>query len=268
MKDCIYQHDPFSKEEKNDSIGLAVSLHSKKLLLTITLVALILCTLSGCLAQNSNRMSVDELVQNTERIKDSIQILKENNLKIYSLIDAFDNEQYADSVVKTKEKALLVKSLSMEFVSFSEDLMINIVEYTEQNSSMISDKKEIDFAALKRINNTTIPNEILLGKYDSGKAKILLFLIDDIKSLLSDIFANNPSGRDSINKVLDTRKSIPDNSDDQKSVSWETYYFAGKSEGEALLTLLNLQVSVKKAESIWISHLYETLVSFQQIDPQ
>lgn len=135
-------------------------------------------------------------------------------------------------------------------------LMINIVKETERDTTLISKDKTIDFAALKRINNVSIPQALLFADSGDTQPWILRAMLDEFKTVYGKILNNEIELNHKFEELIDTREQISiDNGKEKKLIKWEQYYFGQKSEGEVLITLLRIQLSVNQAESILLSVL-------------
>jgi hypothetical protein len=109
-----------------------------------------------------------------------------------------------------------------------------------------------------RLNNTSVPRDILLGTNGEGKAYALEAILNDYKSFLKDIAKDDPVIIDKINNVLDlnNKKSIKSN---EAETTWVDYSFKNKSMGEVLILLYSLQNDVRSLESDILALINENL---------
>jgi|WetSurMetagenome_2_1015567.scaffolds.fasta_scaffold242834_1 hypothetical protein len=98
------------------------------------------------------------------------------------------------------------------------------------------------------LNNTLVPQNILLGADKNGKAYAIKAVLNDYKSFLISIAEDDPGIIDKINSVLDlsNKKSVKS---DEAEMNWVDYSFKNKSLGEVLILLYSLQNDVRSLES-------------------
>ena len=220
---------------------------------------LVLSTLFSCLPQMGGKMSLEEFNREVNILQDSIMKQQKSNSETYLLISNIQSNQVSSNEIDDiKGKVYLIKERSLELMFFTRDVMINIIELTENTDTVISEGKEINFAELRRIDITGISHGILIGDSDGiGKARIVRLLLEEYKAYASDVLKDDASALEKLDKTIDIRQTIMGK--ENKPMTWENYYFAKKSEGEALIELLKIQASVKQAETIAITYLYNTL---------
>lgn len=246
--------------EKVNSKNQTLTVLAQRPMLLPFVLLLVLSTLFSCLPKMGGKMSIEEFNREVNILQDSIMKQQQINSETYLLVSNIQSNQVSSTgIVDIIEKIYLIKERSDELDYYILDLMNEIIESTEQNEGIIYEPDEIDFAALRRINEKSIPHEILIGDENySGKAYIVRVLLEEYKVYVSDILKDDPSSLEKLDKAIDIRQTIMD--DDNNPMTWEGFYFANKSEGEALIELLHIQASVELAETIAITYLYNAII--------
>ena len=197
-------------------------------------------------------------ILSTERaIYLSLTTLKDKNSKGYESIDLIYSK-YPEIQGDFKTAAAELKQRSDEVFNYIQDLKKDLIIFADGEDSPALLGSNILIYKVTRLNNTSVPRDILLGTNEEGKAYALEAILNDYKSFLKDIVKDDPVIIDKINNVpdLNNKKSIKSN---EAETTWVDYSFKNKSMGEVLILLYSLQNDVRSLESDILALINENL---------
>jgi hypothetical protein len=188
---------------------------------------------------------------------DSLATMEISNIGGYESIDLM----YSDSVelpALYRTSAFELKQRTDEMVNFIQDLKRMLIIEAEGPDSYALSGNNITIFKVKRLNNTSIPGNIMIGKDNDRKAYDLQSILDSYKSFLTDMVRDEPDVIGKINSVIDlsNKKSLKPGEED---ISWVDYNFRKKTMAEVLILLSRLQIDVRSLESEVIALIMENL---------
>lgn len=177
-----------------------------------------------------------------------------NNL-IYSGFDkaAAENPEKAG---KYKTAAYKVKEHADEAFNFFQDLKIEIITAAEGPETPAVKGNEVIIEEVRKIDNNSVPSQILIGDNEKGKANDLKAVLNDYRDSLIAIVTldgKNPSVEDALRKSLNT--------DDVKNKSgkterWENFTFQTVPLVAVITIMSKMQIDIRNAETEVLNYLY------------
>jgi hypothetical protein len=188
---------------------------------------------------------------------DSLATMEISNIGGYESIDLM----YSDSIelpALYRTSAMELKLRTDEMVNFIQDLKRMLVIEADGPDADALSGNNITIFKVKRLNNTSIPGNIMIGKNNDGRAYDLQAILDSYKSFLTDMVRDEPDVIGKINSVIDlsNKKSLKPGEED---ISWVDYNFRKKTMAEVLILLSRLQIDVRSLESEVIALIKENL---------
>jgi len=178
---------------------------------------------------------------------------------IYNLIYIKSIQSTADSndFIKTADD---LKSRTSELDNYIQNLKIELVRYTEQPKPVpYIINNRIDISAIRKIDDTNVPSQILIGSAADGKAFPLRTMLNDYKSFLKEISDNDASITAKMEKLLELNNWYDKERDEYEK--WELYTFQNKSLGFTLITLTQYQQDIRYLESEVAMYMYNKINS-------
>ncbi|HUX95777.1 MAG TPA: hypothetical protein VMV47_08595 [Bacteroidales bacterium] len=154
---------------------------------------------------------------------------------------------------------LLVRT--SEVYEYIRDLKVYITKIVEGPDIVLTDNDDISISSLKRPSDSNIPQEIMIGDYNIGKAHQLKVLLNDYKEYLVTISDNDSNLNGIINRVLNLDNKFHDPDIDGSLESWEANNFQSKGLGFVLITLTQIQLDIKYCESEVMTYLYNKMLA-------
>jgi len=170
---------------------------------------------------------------------------------------------------KLKTSAYEVKQRADETFNYIQDLKIEIISKAEKDPSLAIKGREIIIEEVKRrIDDTNIPSEILIGANENGKANDLKAIINDYRDfLISTLEGKNPTAEDALRTSLNTDDG---HDPDGQPARWENLTFQTLPLVAVITILSKMQVDVRNAETEVLNNLYAqidaTSFKFNKID--
>ena len=159
---------------------------------------------------------------------------------------------------KLKTSAYEVKQRADETFNYIQDLKIEIISKAEKDPSLAIKGREIIIEEVKRrIDDTNIPSEILIGANENGKANDLKAIINDYRDfLISTLEGKNPTAEDALRTSLNTDDG---HDPDGQPARWENLTFQTLPLVAVITILSKMQVDVRNAETEVLNHLYSQI---------
>lgn len=180
---------------------------------------------------------------------------KKNNLSYEEFERAYSENPTKAGPWRTK--AIAVKERANELFDFIQDIKIEIITVAEGPESLALEGREVIIEEVKRIDDTNIPSEILIGSDENGKANDLRALINDYREmLLETIDGGNISVEESVLQSLNTDDG---EATDGSVERWENNTFQALPLVAVITILSKLQVDVRNAETDVLNYLYSQI---------
>jgi len=178
-----------------------------------------------------------------------------NNL-IYSEFDRAAAENPAKAG-KFKTAAYQVKERADEAFNFIQGLKIEIINTAEGPENLAVKGNEVNIEEVKRIDDTNIPSEILIGANENGKANDLKALLNEYREFLITVLeGKNPTAEEALRTSLNTDDG---KNKDGETERWENLNFQTLPLVAVICILSEYQVSVRNAETEVLNYLYSQI---------
>jgi len=177
-----------------------------------------------------------------------------NNL-IYSGFDkaAAENPEKAG---KYKTAAYKVKKHADEAFNFFQDLKIEIIIAAEGPETPAVKGNEVIIEEVRKIDNNSVPSQILIGDNEKGKANDLKAVLNDYRDSLiaiATLDGKNPSVEDALRKSLNTDNVKNKNG---KTERWENLNFQTVPLVAVITIMSKMQIDIRNAETEVLNYLY------------
>ncbi|MEI8224436.1 MAG: gliding motility protein GldM [Bacteroidota bacterium] len=177
-----------------------------------------------------------------------------NNL-IYSGFDkaAAENPEKAG---KYKTAAYKVKKHADEAFNFFQDLKIEIIITAEGPETPAVKGNEVIIEEVRKIDNNSVPSQILIGDNEKGKANDLKAVLNDYRDSLiaiATLDGKNPSVEDALRKSLNTDNVKNKNG---KTERWENLNFQTVPLVAVITIMSKMQIDIRNAETEVLNYLY------------
>jgi gliding motility-associated protein GldM len=221
------------------------------------MIGMMYLVLTAMLALNVSKEAVEAFKRVDQGLTLSIANYAIKNNIIYSDFDraAAENPTKAG---KYKIAAYQVKERADEAFNFMQGLKKEIIIKAEGAETAAVKGDEIILDELdKKIDDTNIPSEILIGANESGKANDLKALLNDYRDfLITTLEGKNPTAEEVIRKSLNT----DDGRDpDGQPTKWENMTFQTLPLVAVITILSELQLNVRNAETEVLNSLYSQI---------
>jgi gliding motility-associated protein GldM len=156
---------------------------------------------------------------------------------------------------KYKTIAYQVKERADEAFNFVQGLKIEIIKKAENDPETPAVKgNEVIIEEVKRIDDTNVPSEILIGANENGKANDLKALLTEYREfLVSTLEGKNPTAEEVIRKSLNT----DDGKDpDGQPTRWENMTFQTLPLVAVICIMSEIQLNIRNGETEVLNYLY------------
>lgn len=210
--------------------------------------------LTGC-NQYSDK-STKEFNLECARLKGIRETLDQKNKIIYDSIN-YTTEKYNSLFPDNKDITNELKVRTNEVEMFIQELKIEILRAVDGEESSAINGQEINTTRIIRLNNKIVPSKILIGN-DDGKSLDLKAILQDYQSYLNIIAGADSILIKNINSELSTddQKIIIPGKNTEQIAEWQKLNFQAKPVGSVIITLTQIQNSVKNAESEVLSFIH------------
>jgi gliding motility-associated protein GldM len=227
---------------------------SQKLSPRQKMIGMMYLVLTAMLALNVSK----EAVEAFKKVDKGLTLVVANyNLKNGVMYRDFDRAAAENpaKALKYKTAAYSVKERADEVFTFIQGLKIEIINKAEgpDNAAVKGDQVDIE-QVVKRIDDTNVPSEILIGASENGKATVLKALINDYREFLIGILDGKNVTSEA---VLRTSLSTEDGKDpDGQPSKWENMTFQTLPLVAVVAILSEMQLNVRNAETEVLNYLY------------
>jgi gliding motility-associated protein GldM len=220
------------------------------------MIGMMYLVLTAMLALNVSKEAVEAFKKVDKGLTLTVENYALKNDLIYKEFDRAAAENPAKAG-KYKATAFQVKERADEAFSFIQDLKIVIINEAEGPENLAVKGNEVLIEEVKRIDDTNIPSQILIGANENGKANELKALLNEYREfLLTTLEGKNPTSEEVIRKSLNT----DDGKDpDGQPTRWENMTFQTLPLVAVVTILSELQLNVRNAETEVLNNLYSQI---------
>ena len=221
------------------------------------MIGMMYLVLTAMLALNVSKEAVEAFKKVDKALTQTIANYTLKNDVIYAEF-ARAAEENPTKAGKYKTTAFQVKERAEEAFNFIQGLKIEIIKKAEKDPETPAVKgNEVIIEEVKRIDDTNVPSEILIGPNENGKANDLKALLSDYRQfLITTLDGKNPTAELALKKSLSTddAKNV-----DGKTERWENLNFQTLPLVAVICILSEYQVSVRNGETEVLNHLYSQI---------
>jgi len=221
------------------------------------MIGMMYLVLTAMLALNVSKEAVEAFKKVDKGLTQTIANYTLKNDVIYKEFDRAASENPAKAG-KYKTAAYQVKERAEEAFNFIQGLKIEIIKKAEKDPETPAVKgNEVIIDEIKRIDDTNVPSEILIGANENGKANDLKALLAEYRQfLITTLDGKNPTAEEALKKSLSTddAKNI-----DGKTERWENLNFQTLPLVAVICILSEYQVNVRNGETEVLNYLYSQI---------
>ena len=221
------------------------------------MIGMMYLVLTAMLALNVSKEAVEAFKKVDKGLTQTIANYTLKNDVIYKEFDRAASENPAKAG-KYKTSAYQVKERADEAFNFIQGLKIEIIKKAEKDPETPAVKgNEVIIEEVKRIDDTNVPSEILIGANENGKANDLKALLAEYRQfLITTLDGKNPTAEEALKKSLSTddAKNI-----DGKTERWENLNFQTLPLVAVICILSEYQVNVRNGETEVLNYLYSQI---------
>ena len=218
------------------------------------MIGMMYLVLTAMLALNVSKEAVEAFKKVDKGLTKTVEnyILK-NNL-VYADFDRAEAEN-PRKAGPWKTKAYAVKQRADEVYNYLQDLKIEIITTAEGPETLAVNGREVIIDEVKRIDDTNVPSQILIGANEDGKANTLKALLDDYRSfLIETLGGTSVTSEDALRSMLNTDPVY--NEKTKENERWENGTFQTLPLVAVITILSKIQVDVRNAETEVLNYLY------------
>jgi gliding motility-associated protein GldM len=217
------------------------------------MIGMMYLVLTAMLALNVSKEAVEAFKKVDKGLTQTIANYTIKNDLIYQDFDRAAAENPAKAG-KYKTAAFQVKERADEAYSFIQGLKIEIITKAEGPETPAIKGNEVIVEEVKRIDDTNIPSEILIGANQNGKANDLKALLAEYREfLISTLDGKNPTAEEALKTTLNTDDG---KNKDGETEPWETLNFQTLPLVAVICILSEYQVAVRNGETEVLNYLY------------
>jgi gliding motility-associated protein GldM len=220
------------------------------------MIGMMYLVLTAMLALNVSKEAVEAFKKVDKGLTMTIANYVQKNNLIYSEFDRAAAENPAKAG-KYKIAAYLVKERADEAFKYIQGLKIEIINTAEGPENLAVKGDEVIIEAVKRIDQTDIPTQILIGADNNGKANDLKALLAEYREfLITTLEGKNPTAEEAIRKSLNTEDG---KNKEGKTERWENLNFQTLPLVAVICILSEFQLTVRNAETEVLNYLYSQI---------
>jgi gliding motility-associated protein GldM len=221
------------------------------------MIGMMYLVLTAMLALNVSKEAVEAFKKVDKGLTQTIANYTIKNDAIYKEFDRAAQEN-PTKAGKYKTLAYQVKERAEEAFNFIQGLKIEIIKKAEKDPETPAVKgNEVIIEEVKRIDDTNVPTEILIGANENGKANDLKALLSEYRQfLIATLDGKNPTAEEALKTSLSTddAKNL-----DGKTERWENLNFQTLPLVAVICILSEYQVSVRNGETEVLNYLYSQI---------
>ncbi len=221
------------------------------------MIGMMYLVLTAMLALNVSKEAVEAFKKVDNGLTMAIANYALKNKLIYSEFDRAAAENPAKAL-KYKTAADQVKQRANEAFEFIQGLKIEIIKVAEKDPETPAVKgDEVIIEEVKRIDDTNVPSQILIGANENGKANDLKALLSDYREfLIATLDGKNPVAEEALRKSLNTDDG---KNEDGETERWENLNFQTLPLVAVICILSEMQVNVRNGETEVLNYLYSQI---------
>ena len=221
------------------------------------MIGMMYLILTAMLALNVSKEAVEAFKKVDKSLTTTLANYVIKNDLIYKDFDRAAAE-FPAKAGKFKTTAYEVKARADEIFNYLQDLKIEIITKSEgPETPAVKGNEVIIEEVKKRIDDTNVPSEVLIGANENGKANTLKALINDYREfLISTLDGKNPTAEDALRKSFNTDDG---NDPDGQPSRWENLTFQTLPLVAVITILSKMQVDVRNGETEVLNYLYSQI---------
>ena len=221
------------------------------------MIGMMYLVLTAMLALNVSKEAVEAFKKVDKGLTLTIKNYTLKNDVIYKEFDRAASEN-PTKAGKFKTSAYEVKARADEAFSFIQGLKIEIIKKAERDPETPAIKgNEVIIEEVKRIDDTNVPSEVLIGANENGKANDLKALLSDYRQfLIATLDGKNPTAEEALRTSLSTEDA---KNEDGQTERWENLNFQTLPLVAVVCILSEMQVNVRNAETEVLNYLYSQI---------
>jgi len=220
------------------------------------MIGMMYLVLTAMLALNVSKEAVEAFKKVDKGLTQTIANYTLKNDVIYRDFDRAAAENPAKAG-KYKTAAFQVKERAEEAFNFIQGIKIEIINKAEGPENLAVKGNEVFIEEVKRIDDTNVPSEILIGANENGKANDLKALLSEYRQfLITTLDGKNPT----IEEALKTSINTDDGKNtDGETERWENLNFQTLPLVAVICILSEYQLSVRNGETEVLNYLYSLI---------
>jgi gliding motility-associated protein GldM len=221
------------------------------------MIGMMYLVLTAMLALNVSKEAVEAFKKVDKGLTLTIANYAQKNDLIYKDFDRAAAENPAKAG-KYKTAAFQVKERADEVFNFIQGLKIEIINTAEGPENTAVKGNEVEIEAVKKIDDSNIPSQILIGANENGKANDLKALLNEYRDfLVTTLEGKNPTAEVALKKILETADGI--NKKTGEKERWENFTFQTLPLVAVICILSEYQLNVRNAETEVLNYLYSQI---------
>jgi gliding motility-associated protein GldM len=221
------------------------------------MIGMMYLVLTAMLALNVSKEAVEAFKKVDKGLTQTIANYTLKNDVIYRDFDRAAAENPAKAG-KYKTAAYQVKERAEEAFNYIQGLKIEIIKKAEKDPETPAVKgNEVIIEEVRRIDDTNVPSEILIGANENGKANDLKALLAEYRQfLISTLDGKNPTIEEALKTSINTSDA---KNKDGVTERWENLNFQTLPLVAVICILSEYQLSVRNAETEVLNYLYSQI---------
>ncbi len=220
------------------------------------MIGMMYLVLTAMLALNVSKEAVEAFKKVDKGLTQTIANYSIKNNAIYQEFDraAAENPTKAG---KYKTAAYQIKERADEAYDYIQGLKIEIINTAEGPDNLAVKGNEVVIEEVKRIDDTNVPSEILIGANENGKASALKVILSEYRDfLITTLEGKNPTAEEALKTSL---KTDDDKNEDGETERWENLNFQTLPLVAVICILSEYQVAVRNGETEVLNYLYSQI---------
>jgi gliding motility-associated protein GldM len=222
------------------------------------MIGMMYLVLTAMLALNVSKEAVEAFKRVDAGLTKTIaNYVKKNDITYASFhIAAQENPNKAK---RWEDKALEVKDAAKTLYNYIQDLKVEIIKKAEgDDAEALLPDNQIDVNKIKRIDDTNVPSQVLIGSNEAGKAGALKAAIINYREfLIETLGGGDKNAEESVLQTLNTDN--PKNLEGTGTEKWENATFQTLPLVAVITILSKMQVDVRNSETDVLNYLYSQI---------
>jgi gliding motility-associated protein GldM len=220
------------------------------------MIGMMYLVLTAMLALNVSKEAVEAFKKVDKGLTQAVANYAIKNDLIYQEFDRAAAENPAKAG-KFKTTAYQVKERADEAFNFIQGLKIEIITKAEGPETPAVKGNEVIIEEVKRIDDTNIPSEILIGANENGKANDLKAILAEYREfLIGTLEGKNPTAEEALRTSLNTDDG---KNKDGATERWENLNFQTLPLVAVVCILSEFQLNIRNGETEVLNYLYSQI---------